>query len=163
MCLALPLLCHRGLWRSGHQGGWLTTISLEIRAVMSLWYPLRLHLDWKHPACHSHRGDKTFFLWLRWEWGDQRPHEQCLTVTNLDDPSLVEDISCDMSYGSRAKLLIPKVLQGLLFTFLAARWTGQGMKRGRKKRVIPEKDNILFLLWILLRILWSEFCFSCGF
>ena len=34
----------------------------------------------------SHREDTTFFLWRYWEWGNR---EQCVTVTNLDDPGLV--------------------------------------------------------------------------
>ena len=41
-------------------------------------------------------------LFLQWQWWHN--------LTNLDDPCLVLGISCDMSYGNMAKLLIPKVL-----------------------------------------------------
>ena len=44
---------------------------------------------------------------------NQQPHEQCVTVTSLDDPCLV------MILGS-GKILLPKVLQGLLVIFLSA-------------------------------------------
>ena len=62
---------------------------------------------------------KPFFFDCAGNGGDQRPHEQCVTVTNLDDPYLFVGISCNISYGNMAKLLHPKVLQGLLVTFPA--------------------------------------------
>ena len=40
----------------------------------------------------------------------QRPHEKCVSVTNLDDPCLVVGFTCGMS-PNMVKLLLPKVLQ----------------------------------------------------
>ena len=47
----------------------------------------------------SRCGDTASLLLLCWEWGDQRPHEQCVTNTSLDDPCLVVGFSCSMSHG----------------------------------------------------------------
>ena len=50
---------------------------------------------WRCPTCHKrHCSDTTSLLSKRWEWGDQRPHEQCGTVTSLDDPCLAVGIRC---------------------------------------------------------------------
>jgi hypothetical protein len=82
--------------RGEHQDGWLTPILLEIRAVISSEVASLLEVP---VLSQSHSGDTTSLLLLRWEWGDQRPHEQCVTVTSLDDPCLVVGISCSMSHG----------------------------------------------------------------
>ena len=50
----------------------------------------------------SHCGDTAYLLLLRWKWGDQGPHEQCVSVTIQDDPSLVVGFSCSMSHGKMA-------------------------------------------------------------
>ena len=79
--------------RGEHQGGWLTPILLEIRAVMRFRFASLLEV--------------TSLLSNRWEWGDQWPHEQCGTVTYLDDPCRVVGIGC-----SRGKITASQGLAG---------------------------------------------------